>query len=439
LARPPNHLPTGDATASLVHSSADLALVITTRSGVIRAPLPDQKSIRVGRSEECDVIVPDPSVSRVHAIITRSPWTIEDVGSRHGTTLLGQRLAPGERAPLPLGAAVEVGQATLVLVRAAAPAAPAPPGDDLVLASPAMRELHASLATIATGPLSVLILGETGTGKEVFARAVHALSPRADRAFIPVNCAALAEALLENELFGHERGAFTGATNRKAGLFEAADGGTLFLDEVGDLAPATQSKLLRVLESGEIMRLGSVRPVHVDVRVVAATNRDVNDLVAAQKFRADLYYRLNGYTLNLIPLRERPEDLVALTKVFARRAADHLGRAAPIFTADALAAMAAYRWPGNVRELRHVVERAVAMCGTRAVVSAEHLMLPAGPPPSASITVPPQALPERERILEALRTTNGNQTEAAKVLGISRQTLNKKLAVLGVGRPRTPR
>jgi transcriptional regulator with GAF, ATPase, and Fis domain len=401
--------------------------------------------VTVGRAEECDVVVNDASVSRIHATIARSPSSIEDNGSRHGTVVMGQRLRRGERAPLPLGAVIELGQTTLVLVRAAAASAPSSHQGDFVVADAAMRALHDTLGMIAQSPLPVLLQGETGTGKEVFAREVHARSPRASRALVSLNCAAVPESLLESELFGHERGAFTGAVHPKPGLFEAADGGTLFLDEVGDMAATTQAKLLRVLESGEVTRVGSVRPKRVDVRIVAATNRDLSARVEAGLFRADLLYRLNGFVLTLPPLRERLDDVVPLATLFARRIAERLGREAPAFAAGALEAMRRYAWPGNVRELRHVVERAVALCGAGRIVEIEHLMLPKSGLDPATPAVVHQggaAGPhddERARILEALRQAYGNQTEAAKALGISRQTLLKKLDRLGVGRPRKGR
>jgi two-component system response regulator AtoC len=357
---------------------------------------------------------------------------------------MGQRLRPSETAPLPVGAVIELGQSTLVLVRASAQPTSSSQREDLVVTDPAMRRWYGMLDAIAPSPLAVLIQGETGTGKELFARAIHERSPRATRALVPLNCAAVPEALLESELFGHERGAFTGAMNPKPGLFEAADGGTLFLDEVGDLAASTQSKLLRVLESGEVLRVGSVRPKHVDVRVVAATHRDLNERVTAELFRADLLYRLNGFVVTLPPLRDRPDEILPLVTLFARRMAERLGRgAAPDFGQETLDALRRYGWPGNVRELRHVVERAVALCGSRSVVEVEHLMLPkAAPRASATLddagnrdSAPPAA-DERERIVAALRSAYGNQTEAARTLGISRQTLLKKLDRLGVGRPR---
>jgi transcriptional regulator with GAF, ATPase, and Fis domain len=360
---------------------------------------------------------------------------------------MGRQLQPGERAPLPLGAVIELGQSTLVLVRAAPPLSTSGSSEDRVIHDPEMRRLYDMLDVIAPSPLPVLVQGETGTGKELFARAVHTRSTRAAKPLMTLNCAAVPDALLESELFGHERGAFTGATATKPGLFEAADQGTLFLDEVGDLALTTQAKLLRVLESGEVIRVGSVRPKHVDVRIVAATHRDLAACVEAGLFRSDLLYRLNGFVVTLPPLRARTAEIMPLASLFARRMAERLGRpAAPSFGPDAALAMTRYAWPGNVRELRHVVERAVALTGARPDVAAEHLMLPqqAAPKPSSDVAPSSEHAPlsttgdgdEKERILDALRSAFGNQTEAARMLGMSRQTLLKKLDRLGVGRPR---
>jgi two-component system response regulator AtoC len=424
-------------------SSRELALVVSTASGVVSVPLPDKDEVTIGRAVDCDVVINDASISRVHAIITRSPASIRDGGSRHGTVILGQRLHKGERAPLPVGAVIELGQSTLVLVRAAPPPTSAAISENLVVADAAMRKLYGTLDVIAPSPLAVLVQGETGTGKELFARAVHARSPRAAKALVTLNCAAVPEALLESQLFGHERGAFTGATGRSPGLFETADGGTLFLDEVGDLAPATQSKLLRVLESGEVTPVGSVRPRHVDVRIVAATHRDLAGRIAEGLFRADLLYRLDGFVVTLPPLRDRVDDIMPLAALFARRMTERLGRdAAPTFAQETVDALKRYPWPGNVRELRHVVERAVVLCSTQPVVDVEHLMLPATLPRATDAvrgteapTVPPPD-GERERIVEALRGAYGNQTTAAGALGISRQTLLKKLDRFGLGRPR---
>ncbi|MBM4396229.1 MAG: nitric oxide reductase transcriptional regulator NorR, partial [Deltaproteobacteria bacterium] len=250
-------------------------------------------------------------------------------------------------------------------------------------ASAAVRRVRDEVALIAGSDLPVLITGETGVGKDVVAHAVHAQSARRDQAVIQVNCAALPEGLAESELFGHVRGAFTGATDTRAGKFEVADGGTLFLDEVGELPLAVQPKLLRAIQSGEVQRVGADRPVRVDVRIVAATNRDLADEVRAGRFRSDLFHRLAVYPLHLPPLRERPEDVPVLAGHFLDRARARLGLGDVRLTAAAHEALSAYDWPGNVRELDHVVLRAAlrASAGRRhetVVVDAAHLALGAG-------------------------------------------------------------
>jgi two-component system response regulator AtoC len=438
--------------------TSGLAALVSARGGVARVPVPDKPRITLGRSPECDIIVPDPSVSRVHAaIVAGSPPCIEDAGSHNGTVVLGRRLQKGERVPLLLGSAIQLGEATVLLqarqARHDRPKVPPPP--DTVVVDPSMQRLYAMIDILATSPLAVLVLGETGAGKEVFARAIHDRSPRSRAAFVALSCAAMPEALLEAELFGYEKGAFTGATQAKAGLIEAAHLGTVFLDEVGELPAATQAKLLRVLESGEILRLGSLAPRLVDVRFVAATNRDLEAMVADGRFRADLFFRLNGFAIVLPPLRERPSEIGPLAELFAAKAASRMARTPPRFAESTMAALQSYDWPGNVRELRNVVERGVAFCAGGEVLEAEHLMLPAarsaspalsGPPtlstlrPQPALGTPASPLPasdeERRRVTEALQQTFGNQKEAARLLGMSRRALVNKIAKLGIGRPR---
>jgi DNA-binding NtrC family response regulator len=316
----------------------------------------------------------------------------------------------------------------------------------------AMRRVQALAARAAAGTINVLVLGETGAGKEVLARAVHAASSRAGRPFVAISCAALSHALLESELFGHERGAFTGAAQAKPGLLETAPGGTVFLDEVGELHPALQAKVLRAIETREIVRVGGVRPRKIDVRFVAATNRDLAAAVAEGSFRRDLYFRLNGMTLTIPPLRERPNDLPRLARQFVAELAGAAGRPRPPeLTADALAMLLAYHWPGNVRELRNVIERALLLCDGASItpehLPADHLTAPvlavrsSGARPAA----PPQPPRgggadggERARVLEALAACGGNQSRAARLLGISRKVLLARLDAYGVARPRKP-
>jgi two-component system, NtrC family, response regulator AtoC len=310
-----------------------------------------------------------------------------------------------------------------------------------------MSMLWERLAIVARSRLPIMLLGETGSGKEIAAEWVFASSGRGD-VLLKVNCASLSESLVESELFGHERGAFTGAHAARAGIFEAADGGTLFLDEVGELPLATQAKLLRVLESGEVMRLGSTQARRVDVRIVSATHRDLPSQIARGSFREDLYFRLNGVCAHIPPLRERPLEVLPLARLFVERCARANGLPIPALAECARSALSRYHWPGNVRELRNVVERGVALCQTGSI-GVEHLELcvadsdPTRSPTSerasdqrpSGIRAQWQRF-EREQIEEALDQMQGNQTRAAKLLGISRRTLTNKLNMYGLPRPR---
>ena len=234
--------------------------------------------------------------------------------------------------------------------------------EEIVGTSPALRAVLTSVAQVAPTDSTVLITGETGTGKELVARAIHKRSPRASRAFVSVNCAAIPPTLIASELFGHEKGAFTGALQRRAGRFELADGGTIFLDEVGDLPPDTQLALLRVLQEREFERVGSTRPIKVDVRIIAATNRDLNAAIEGDAFRTDLFYRLNVFPIEVPPLRERPSDIPLLVAYFVERYARNAGKTIRHVDKRTLELVQSYRWPGNVRELQNVIERAVIIC-----------------------------------------------------------------------------
>jgi DNA-binding NtrC family response regulator/pSer/pThr/pTyr-binding forkhead associated (FHA) protein len=322
--------------------------------------------------------------------------------------------------------------------------------DDVVIRDPAMAALHHTIARIAPAPINVLILGETGVGKEVVAAMVHERSTRAAKPFVRLNCASVPEALLESELFGYERGAFTGATASKPGLLETADGGTVFLDEVGELPLSVQAKMLRAIESRETMRLGAVKARSIDVRFVAATNRDLPAEVAEGRFRRDLYYRLNGVTMLVPPLRERPSEIEPLARLFLRSACARFGTGERTIEPATMEALTAYPWPGNARELRNVIERAVLLTPETRIEPGD-LRLPSvdlrTPEPlgrgasngvdgvdgeeSASATDS-----ERERLRQALLLCGGNQSRAAKMLGIPRRTLVRLIARLGLPRPR---
>jgi DNA-binding NtrC family response regulator len=373
--------------------------------------------------------------------------------------------------------------------RASEPAAEAAIGAAIV-ADRRMQDLYRLAERIAAGNISVLILGETGVGKEVVAERVHRLSPRSAKPYLKLNCAALSETLLESELFGHERGAFTGAVSTKQGLLETAEGGTVFLDEIGELPLSLQVKLLRVIEDRMVLRVGGLKPRPLDVRFVAATNRDLEAEVARGAFRQDLFFRLNGATLVIPPLRERSSEIPDLARAFVSQASRQMNLTAePTLSREALEVLRRYSWPGNIRELRNVVERAVLLCGT-GPIQPQHLPLekmrvtygvqssealtppqlqawpmptrppggggprnisPTMPAPDASerwaavtdpvtVRVPtPEEPAEKARILQALAECAGNQTAAARLLGVSRRTLINKLELYGITRPRKGR
>ena len=297
--------------------------------------------------------------------------------------------------------------------------------------SPVMLELFSLVRRLSPHARTVLVMGETGTGKELISKALHELGPRRDKRFVTVNCSAVVETLFESELFGHVRGAFTGAAQDKAGLFEAAHGGTLFLDEVGELPLAVQAKLLRTLENGEVQRVGAVEPRRVDVRVVAATNRSLEEEVAEGRFRSDLYYRLNVVEVVIPPLRERPEDIPYLTAAFVRRCSREFGKPITGVTPEAEERLLQWTWPGNIRELKNVIERACLLCEGHLLTERDvHRALrerprTAAPAPLASAEPDePQGPPPTDReVRQALEDTSGNKSLAAKRLGISRRAL----------------
>jgi formate hydrogenlyase transcriptional activator len=308
--------------------------------------------------------------------------------------------------------------------------------EEIVGDSQVLKRVLKEVQTVAATDSTVLILGETGSGKELVARALHNRSDRRERTFVKLNCAAIPTGLLESELFGHEKGAFTGAIATKIGRFELADHGTLFLDEVGEIPPELQVKLLRVLQEQEFERLGSTRTIRVDVRIVAATNRDLRQMVEEQKFRSDLYYRLNVFPVTVPPLRDRAEDVPMLVRHFAQKFAQRMKRRVESIPSESMRALQNYAWPGNVRELENFIERAV--------------ILTHGPDlfvPLAELKATPKsfaALPatleqaEREHILKVLRDANwviGGASGAAAKLGMKRTTLQSKMQKLGISRP----
>lgn len=445
-------------------------LVAFLDEGAISHPLGEGVgAVVVGRGAECNVQIDRATLSRRHFVLRgASGSSIEDLGSANGTRVNGRPLTPRVPTPLEPDALVEAGGVFFAVrdrrgrpARAAGSDAPPPLPDGLtargvVVGDPAMANLHRLVRDTAASSLPVLILGETGVGKEILAAAVVACSPRAAMPFLRINCAAFPETLLESELFGYEPGAFTGASRAKPGLIEAADGGTLLFDEIGEMPMTTQAKLLRVLESSEVQRVGALRGRPLDVRFIAATHRDLPQRIREGTFRRDLYYRLNGVTLAVPPLRRRRAEIAPLARAFADRAAASMRRAPVEVSADAIGQLERHPWPGNVRELRHVVERAVALCEGD-TLTAEHVRL--DPPPLEATRdqrathpdferepAPPEgsregllrvdADAERDAILDALRRAGGNQTRAAVLLGISRRTLLRRLDEYSVSRPR---
>jgi transcriptional regulator with GAF, ATPase, and Fis domain len=318
------------------------------------------------------------------------------------------------------------------------------PGPVVIIGqSDSMKSLYSTVRAVASTRATILIEGESGTGKELIVRALHEMSPRADRPFVAVNCAALPEGLVESTLFGHERGAFTGANARYIGAFERADGGTLLMDEISELRLDLQAKLLRAIQERQFERVGGGRPVQVDVRIVATTNRDLAREVEAGRFRADLFYRLRVVPIRVPALRERPEDIPALVKFFAARAAAELGVSDPLVPADVLWTLAQKPWPGNVRQLEHAVERAVIL-STNGALAIEDVLLDESVDvsnPTDSVVSAPRAVAaggneeepinlralERRAIERALHATGGHRLRAARLLGISDRTLRSKL------------
>jgi two-component system response regulator AtoC len=304
--------------------------------------------------------------------------------------------------------------------------------NDIVGESPAMQRVFGIMRKVAPSDATVLITGETGTGKEVIAGAIHFNSSRAGNSFVKVNCAALPENLLESELFGHEKGAFTGAHRQRVGRFEQADGGTIFLDEIGDMGMSTQAKILRVLQEQQFERLGGTQTINVDVRVITATNKHLSDLMAAGTFREDLFYRLNVVTIDLAPLRQRGEDIEPLVKFFLRKFEHQLGTKISSVSPAVMKMLKEYRWPGNIRQLQNVIERAVIMCEDNKILP-EHIALHdhTGSKSPGMPDMPEEGLKlmdvERTLIVQALERSGWVQKKAAKLLGISPRVINYKI------------
>jgi DNA-binding NtrC family response regulator len=409
-------------------------------------PFADGAEIVIGRSDTAAVRVEDPAASRRHAVLRREGARIvlRDMGSRNGTMLRGHTIRDQEALVAP-GDWLRVGGVDMfVAVRL--------PGRDLdqpgsggrvengaiVVADPAMQRCFVLSRRLARADTTVLLLGETGVGKEVLADQIHRHSSRSERPLVRLNCASLPESLLESELFGHERGAFTGATQRRIGYVEAANGGTLFLDEIGEIPQRVQAKLLRVLEAQAFARIGSTTEIAVDVRFVCATHRDLKAEVQASRFRQDFYFRVAAFTIRVPPLRERRAEIPLLAALFARRFAERTGATPPPIDAEAMGVMMTYAWPGNVRELRNAIEHALVLsdggpigvaCLPEDVLGAAER--PSEPDPDSSLPAHVADL-ERQRIEVALHEEGGNQTRTAQRLGITRSALLHRLRKYGI-------
>jgi DNA-binding NtrC family response regulator len=460
-------------------TNTSLWLTIVEPNESTMMPIPERGGLRIGRAEDNHIVLASPSVSRYHAelIVVEGTIAICDLGSANGTHIGGQRIAANGRVVVPPGVAVLIGTASLVVHQLGSTSAgtraeprevvmagehiralrSGGPGDtlsshvdrQLVVQSTAMKKLFELVDRVAAGTISVLLVGETGVGKEVVAAAVHERSPRRHKPYLRLNCSAFAENLLESELFGHEAGAFSGARSAKLGLLETANGGTVLLDEIGEMPLALQAKVLRVVETREVIPIGGTRVRRLDVRFLAATNRNLRDRIRDGQFREDLYFRLSGVTIEVPPLRLRRSEIAPLARLFAAEAAAALGRqAAPELSPEVLRFLEEQRWPGNVRELRNCVERAVLLSSSNALSvddvdpSCERLV-PRGTQKAMRIVEtqdsgdrPGAQLDEREQIQDALARCGGNQTRAAAMLGMARRTLVKKLATMGLPRPR---
>jgi two-component system response regulator AtoC len=471
-----------------------IRLLVIGRDSYETFDLPASGTVTIGRAESCDIRLNDPQASRAHANLqVGDELTLEDLGSVNGTRVRDRPVGRGERVPIHSGDTIVIGSSVLIVhararnlptaAFAESPTYSDNPLGDLPMGKPggAMQEVYRLAERAAAGNINVLVLGETGVGKEVMATTLHQLSPRRAGPYVCVNCATMSsEGLLESELFGHERGAFTGAISAKPGLLETAAGGTLFLDEVGDLPLATQAKLLRTLETKEVMRLGSVRSKRIDVRFIAATNRNLRDCIARGTFREDLFFRLDGMTLVIPPLRDRREEILPLAERFVREFCQDLQRPEPKLSPMVIAWLERQPWDGNIRQLKHAIERAVLLC-VGPEIRLEHM--PSTQPPQAAAPRPTLtgadltnralALPlsvapvrngnggahdrdrggdrsggrvvedrgsifaggapadrqdvDRQSILDALAACAGNQSRAARMLGMPRRTFVARL------------
>jgi two-component system response regulator AtoC len=443
--------------------AAGAFLLVIGRDTYTTYNLPATGTLTIGRGESNAVRVDDPLASRAHARlhvrVDGDGMVLEDLGSVNGTRIKDQALSRGQKVAIAVGETIQIGSSVLIVQHRSKrapllrpetlrdeeiPTMPSPGTDQ------AMLRIQQLAERAAAGTINVLITGETGVGKELLAETVHRLSPRRRGPYVCLNCAALSETLLESELFGHERGAFTGAVQAKPGLMETAHGGTLFMDEVGELPMTTQAKLLRVLETREVARLGSVKPRKIDVRFLAATNRDLEAEVERGAFRRDLYFRFNGITLTIPPLRARVGEIKRLAETFVQQICRELGRPEPGIPQKVLALLEGYSWPGNIRELKNMMERAVLLCAGP-LLDTEHLpmeklgasqsnpgLAPTDATRPVSLGRAGDAPDERQRIIDALAACAGNQSRAAQILGMPRRTFVARLDQYKIPRPKKP-
>lgn len=428
----------------------NIGLVVCGPRGPRLVPLPVDTELTIGRDESCQVSLPDPMLSRYHArfVLRNRTLTVEDLGSRHGTWFAGKRI---DKAELDVGTSVRLANVVVAVAvdERADHAAGSPPAAALVpealYVGPRMQELRKLLHRLAKTDLSVLLLGETGTGKELAARELHLTSSRKNGRLRALNCAAISPYLVESTLFGHERGAFTGADRARAGIFEEASGGTVFLDEIAELSASAQAALLRVLESQQLCRVGSSREIDVNVRVISATHRDLRAMSLAGEFRADILHRLSTVVVEIPPLRDRREEIAPLARHFIA-----LEPGGKDIDPGALSLLEAYDWPGNVRELRNVIARASALAqGPRITPSDVSDSLQHWQPPLSCTSLrPAEPIGKREplrarlksiaheEIRSALERTQGNQRRAAELLGIPLRTFERHLHALRTPAPK---
>ena len=451
----------------MIQADPGARLSVTISNGMTVEVRLGLKEVKIGRGREADLQLPDPSVSRLHARVFRvgQQYFLADLRSRNGTHADGRRIT---QLTLEDGRMFQVGPFRIHFHRpvsvsgageeptasgsvrsdsarpeplpvpkrtsASSAAGHAPFG--LIGRSAHVRKLIGTIRRVAASDVPVLIEGETGSGKELVARGIHDASVRMDRPFVVVNCGAISPELIESELFGHEKGAFTGATAQRKGAFELAHNGTIFLDEIGELPLALQPKLLRALEQKEVKRVGGNDLLLADVRILAATNRNLREEVARKAFREDLYFRVGAITVPIPPLRDRREDVAPIARHFLAGMADHTTATVPGLSSAALDALVSHDWPGNVRELRNAIQRAVVMADDGELTASDFSFLrpasPQGQEPEAASGLSRWEQAERTNILGELARQMGNKSKTARVLGIAKSTLFEKLKKYGI-------